>query len=43
MFAAQGADGALLPSEVERVKQWKLTDYFDLLEVKLQYAEQRAK
>lgn len=43
MFAAQGADGELLPSEVERVKRWRLTDFFDLLEVKLGYAEQRAK
>ena len=43
MFAAQGTDGELLPSEVERVKRWRLTDFFDLLEVKLGYAEQRAK
>ena len=43
MFAAQGADGALLPSEVEKIKRWRLTDFFDLLEVKIQYAEQRAK
>jgi hypothetical protein len=43
MFAAQGADGELLPSEVEKIKRWRLTDFFDLLEIKIQYAEQRAK
>lgn len=41
MFAAQGADGAIVPSEVERVKKWRLTDFFDLVEVKLEYAEAR--
>jgi hypothetical protein len=43
MFAALGADGELLPSEVEKIKRWRLTDFFDLLEIKIQYAEQRAK
>lgn len=41
MFAAQGADGALVPSEVDRVKKWRLTDFFDLVEIKMEYAEAR--
>jgi hypothetical protein len=43
MFAAQGADGSLLPSELARVKSWGLTDFFDLLETKIGYAEANAK
>lgn len=43
MYAAQGADGSLLPSELARVKSWRLTDFFDLLETKLLYADANAK
>lgn len=43
MFAAQGADGSLLPSEVAQLKKWSLTDFFDLVEIKMEYAEERAK
>lgn len=43
MFAAQGADGSLLPSEVALLKKWSLTDFFDLVEIKMEYAEERAK
>jgi hypothetical protein len=43
MYAAQGADGSILPSELARVKVWGLTDFFDLLEVKLLYADANAK
>ena len=43
MFAAQSADGSLLPSEVAQLKKWSLTDFFDLVEIKMEYAEERAK
>lgn len=43
MYAAQGADGSLLPSELARVKGWRLTDFFDLVETKLLYADANAK
>ena len=43
MFAAQGADGSLLPTELALLKRWSLTDFFDLLETKLEYAEANAK
>lgn len=43
MFAAQGSDGSILPSELARVKQWRLTDFFDLVEIKIEYAEVNAK
>lgn len=43
MFAAQGADGSLLPSELALLKRWSLTDFFDLLETKLEYAEANTK
>lgn len=43
MFAAQGADGSLLPSEVALLKKWSLTDFLDLVEIKMEYAEERAK
>lgn len=40
-FAATDGYGVVVPSEVVNVKSWNITDFFELLEYKLEDAERR--
>ena len=42
-FAASDSNGGVLPCELARVKQWSVGEFLELLEYKLEEAENRAK
>jgi hypothetical protein len=42
-FAASDGNGGLVPSEIERIKSWSVSDFLDLVEYKLEDADSRRK
>ena len=40
-YACADADGGVLPSEVEKIKKWNVSDFLEMLEYKMEYADSR--